>query len=574
MKTVFTQRVGGTRLVAACAVLVVIIGIARIVSTYPEFTQTMDEPVHIACGMQLLQDHVYDLEFLHPPLSRIAVALGPWLAGLRMPEEGEPSQRGNAILNENGNYWRNLALARMGTLPFFVLACAAVWFWSDRLGGKRAALFALVSFTLLPPILAHAGLATTDMAITATLTFALYRFAVWIEQPGWGAAAWVGAGVGLAVLSKFSALLFFPCGVAALLVTGFAADRGTALKRLRIPTLAAQLLIFTAVTYLVICAGYFFTGVPMEPRVYRPHTKIDREFSRHPAVRALVYAIVETPVPAAQAMRGAADVRNHNRGGHTEFFMGEWSRMGWWDFFPVLFLVKTPVPFLLLLAAAGACLLSARQRDWRILAPGACALAIMLACIPVRINIGLRHVLPIYPLLAVLAGCGVSKLWDWKPARVAMAGGLVFLAANSALSHPNYLAYFNWFASSHPEHIEVDSDLDWGQDLARLSNWLRANGVSELALSYFGSVDLDHADLPLFHELEPFKRVSGWIAISAYNRTLPSPFHVTRLTNVPPYFSIPYPFDGRKATEGPFAWLTAYTPVARVGNSIFVYKIP
>jgi hypothetical protein len=97
----------------------------------------------------------------------------------------------------------------------------------------------------------------------------------------------------------------------------------------------------------------------------------------------------------------------------------------------------------------------------------------------------------------------------------------VIFSANSALSHPDYPAHFDWFAS-YPEHIGLASDPDWGP--VRLSKWLPAHEMSELALSYFGNADRDQADLPPFHELEPFRRVSGWIAISPYNRLLSSRF--------------------------------------------------
>ena len=204
---------------SVAAVLITGIGVARIASTYREFTQVVDEPGHIAGGMQLLQDGAYDIEMAHAPLGRLFDALGPYFAGLRMPparqrvDSGDGVKNlqewGNGLLAENGDYWRNLTLARMGALPFFLLACAVVWRWSDRLWGKRAALFALLSFTLLPAILAHGALATTDMAITATFAFAVYRLVLWMENPGWGATAWVGVGFGLAVLSKFSTVVFF-----------------------------------------------------------------------------------------------------------------------------------------------------------------------------------------------------------------------------------------------------------------------------------------------------------------------------------------------------------------------------
>ena len=196
-------------------VLIICIALARIISTYHEFTQTVDEPSHslwdaIAAARTLR----YRTAASSP--CPIFVALGPYLAGLRLPNfEGgseHGTELGNAILNGNINYWHNLALARLGTLPFFVLACAVVWFWANHISGKRAAFFSLLVFSLLPPVLGHSSLATTDMAAAATLCLALYCFALWIENPSWPVTAGLGVGIGLALVSKFSMLLFFPAG--------------------------------------------------------------------------------------------------------------------------------------------------------------------------------------------------------------------------------------------------------------------------------------------------------------------------------------------------------------------------
>ena len=147
------------------------------------------------------------------------------------------------------------------------------------------------------------------------------------------------------------------------------------------------------------------------------------------------------------------------------------------------------------------------------------------------------------------------------------------LVGSSILTYPDYLAYFNWFAFGHPERIVLDSDLDWGQDVARLSKWLRSRGVKEIALSYYGRADLNRAGLPDFYELLPYKEVTGWVAISAYNRALPSPFLISPFPGMAPYYSIRGNFEKLPHGPGPFAWLLVYRPVTRIGRSIFVYNI-
>src|SRR5271169_5084690 len=140
--------------------LIICLGVARIVSTYHVFNQTVDESSNIACGMQLLQDRNYYMDAKHPPLARISAAIGLYLEGVRLPGPGHGDNMfglGNVILNSGNDYWNHLTLARLGTLPFFVMACLVVWFWSYRLSGKWAALASLLFFSMLPLVLAHGG---------------------------------------------------------------------------------------------------------------------------------------------------------------------------------------------------------------------------------------------------------------------------------------------------------------------------------------------------------------------------------------------------------------------------------
>jgi hypothetical protein len=155
------------------AAAAIVIGTLRIGATYAVFNHTVDEPAHIGCGMEWLSKGTYQLETQHPPLARVFSALGPFLAGERSQGRTDAYQEGAAILYHDLQYERNLTLARVGTLPFFWLACVVVYLAGARWYGKGPAALAVILFTWLPPILAHASLATTDMALTATVGLAL-----------------------------------------------------------------------------------------------------------------------------------------------------------------------------------------------------------------------------------------------------------------------------------------------------------------------------------------------------------------------------------------------------------------
>jgi hypothetical protein len=217
--------------------------------------------------------------------------------------------------------------------------------------------------------------------------------------------------------------------------------------------------------------------------------------------------------------------------------------------------VKTPLP-LLLLGLTGLGLLA--LRGWReanvyTMAPAACFVSILVfCCLYSHINIGVRHVLIAYPLLAIGAGYAVCAGWERCRAapllRAGIAGLLLWQIAIPAIAYPDYLAYFNPLAGNHPERILVDSDLDWGgQDLRRLEQVLAARGIRQLWLGYQGTADLSREALPPYTLLAPNQPVSGWVAI-------------TMLT--------------LQENQAGFSWLKRYQPVQRVGQSFELYYIP
>src|SRR5271166_3272007 len=152
---------------ALCLTLLLGVGILRIVSTYYVFNHTIDEPSHLACGMEWWEKGVYRIETKHPPLARISVALLPYLSGLRSPAEFNNWMETYPILSADGHYWRNLTLARIGALPYFIIATLVVFFWAKRLFGPPAGLLAAAIFTMVPPILAHSAVAATDIPLAA-----------------------------------------------------------------------------------------------------------------------------------------------------------------------------------------------------------------------------------------------------------------------------------------------------------------------------------------------------------------------------------------------------------------------
>ncbi len=192
--------------------------------------------------------------------------------------------------------------------------------------------------------------------------------------------------------------------------------------------------------------------------------------------------------------------------------------------------------------------------NWTRLVPVVCAGVILLVCMRSPLNLGVRHVLPIYPFLAILAGFGALSIWRAQRSRILCRSAFVILLTwqftSSVVTHPDYLAYFNVFADKNRENILIGSDLDWGQDLKRLSDLLKGLGVEELAIAYAGTADLKRHNLPRLRRLVPYERTNGWIAISLLRLKI-------------------WPDEGKA-----FSWLEKHEPVAMAGRSIKVYYLP
>jgi hypothetical protein len=253
---------------------------------------------------------------------------------------------------------------------------------------------------------------------------------------------------------------------------------------------------------------------------------------------------------------GVLDVFVHNSVGHDSYLLGQWSQSGWWYFFPVVLAVKSPIG-LLVLAMCGWWFILRRWREtdwkqsWRQVLTVVFPLAILLICMLGRIDLGVRHTLPVYPLLAIAGGHAVVTLFRHSRYAAIVAVLLVaWVVGDSVRAHPDYLAHFNEFGGSHPENILCESDLDWGQDLNRLSLRLKQRGIQDLSIAYFGTALLHKAGLPRYEPLSPTQPSRGYIAVSLH------------------HLNIDYKKDGS------FAWLKSYTPVERIGKSIDLFYIP
>ncbi len=513
-----------------------LLGSARIALTYTVFNHTSDEPAHIACGMQWLDQGVYNYEAQHPPLTRVMVAIIPYLAGIHGNRQGDMTIEGNTILYGGGagQYDWRLALSRAGNLPFFWLACWMVFLWGRRILGTSAAVVAVLIFSMIPAVLAHAGLSTTDMGVTATIAAAMYASLRLVEQPGPRTAAWFGVTLALMVLSKFSALIFYPASMALALGVWlwFNRPRGSDFFRqaLRvIPWTAAS----AVLAFFLIWAGY---RVSVGKNVYTPF-----------------------PAPFPELFAGIQAVSEHNTGGHLSYLLGDLRMEGWWYFFPVLLAVKLPLALLALIAIGLWKRPPPPRKGWMFWIAVAIPLAMLAVAMASHINIGIRHILPAFPFLAVIAAAGAMWLAEagrtqsW--ARWTLAAALLWLCATSIAAHPDYLPYFNALAGDHPERIVVDSDLDWGQDIKRLGQRLKELNAPAVTFTPTITISLASVGFPTHGRSSPDAPEPGWNAVQMTQWKL-------------------YRLGLQMHDPTAQTWPDLIQPTERIGKSILLYYIP
>jgi hypothetical protein len=553
------------------AALFAVIAVGRVLLTYQVTSQGFDEPCHVAAGIELLDKGTYTLDPVHPPLARLAIGLPVYLAGERYPRTGEAATSnnynvvGNSILYDSGHYRRNLTLARLAVLPFFLFAAVVVFLWTRREFGDFAAVMAVALFTTAPTVLAFSSIAYTDMTAASTQAAALFAFVMWLEKRTVRSSVLLGIAVGLALLAKFTTLIFLPAGAAAIWTTKWLLTRKAGVaQEPRSAHPVRQIAIAGLIASAMLWASYGFAighvRESMQLSVASMPTFQNFPVPLRSVARKLVLS--DPVIPAPALVKGLATVWVLNHEAPDSYLLGKIKHGGWWYFFLVGIAVKTPLPFLLLALVGGFALWPlARSSRWAALAPALSALAILLVTMPVKYDAGVRHIMVIFPLLAILAGYGCSYLWQqrgkWQVAPQAiLLGLLVWQGVSTFRARQDYIAYCNELAGQDPSRILLmGCDLDCGQDLFRLSDALRARHISQLNLAVWSSADMSRMGLPDFNVPSPYTPVHGWFAISMRSLRLGHVLHTA------------YPPDG-------FAWLSRYEPVEKIGKTIRLYYIP
>jgi len=464
-------------------------------------------------------------------------------------------------------FWGRLTVVFLGCL-----LAAAVFGWARRLMGLAGASLALLLCALSPDILAHGRLVTFDVGITLFIFLTVVAFERLTERATWTRMLWAGLALGAAFATKESAVSLVPILLVLsawvvmvrepmVLDLGSRAPTVLAARRDRVRYLALFLLVMGAIALVVIWTVYGF-----QARL-QPHSSLQGMWGMiwptTPALASATSWVKRWGLLPEAYLYGLLMVFQHNTRGNV-FLMGHVAAGGFSYFYPVAFLVKTPVPLIVLAAMS---LLLRRLRPLPLRAKGFLWLPVLIylgLVLTRHVQNGHRHLLPIYPFLFVAAGRtaagAAGRSWS-KPATLLMMGLASWYAFGTLRVFPNYLAYFNEAAGGPRKGYRelVDSDLDWGQDLEALKVYMDANHIRRIKLSYFGSADpgyygIDYDLLPSYRLGNPRTwsvQPGDLVAVSA-----------TQLQGI----YVP-PEDQNLMEE-----FRKREPLAKIGYSIFIYR--
>jgi hypothetical protein len=559
-----------------------------LLGTIKELSPTFDEPVHVVAGYSYLKWGDYRVNPEHPPLAKALAAL-PLLAfdikdprpansdWERIPKQqpGIPTvkfARELLFVHNDG-----AKLFQYAKLPFVIITLILglfVFLWSLQWFGPVAAIASLTLFATDPNIIAHSTIVHTDMPFTVFFFIGTYFFQRALSTRRWPDGLLACALFSLAAITKFSSVGIMAswslAGLIWLLQPASSQDSplaGAVSRRRNLLLLSGLLLGSLLGAYLFTWAAYgfrfaaipgteeSFVMAPVMPETTPLFVRQTASFVTrfHLLPEAWIYGELHTLAFLSR----------------TSFLLGGFSEEGFWLYFPVAFLAKTPLPALILVSLSFAGLLTRHNFHKRpIFTLWAPVLVYFSIAVWARMNIGIRHILPIYPFLFVLAGESAAALWQsrtvWKRGCLILIGGWALWG--SVVTYPNYLAYFNEAAGGpkNGHNVLLDSNLDWGQNLKSLKSWMGEHGVKSILLLYFGQAEPASYGIDAIH-------IPGSLVRPRTSKRVDSSIPYVLAVSANHFYA-----DRVYSTKVEAEFIRSFRlkkPVATIGHSILVFKL-
>ncbi|WP_158615477.1 glycosyltransferase family 39 protein [Acidipila sp. EB88] len=500
------QRPETQRKAHAIALLLVLVFLGELVFTVHRQSLTWDEGDHIYAGYESWRAGDFGINPEHPPLLKELATLPLLAMHLTAPQRTSPVFskneayfNGRSLIYNNGGLEaanRIIFRARMMAAIFSIALATVVYLAALELFGSTAALFSLALVVFEPNLIAHGAYVTTDMAVTFGIfstVYALYRFRV---RPSLARLVTVGAAAGIALALKHSAVLLLPITLG-LLVVDLIRPRATE-QRMQVLRI-----------YAAAVAAAVVIGLPILWATYRFRFSAHPDGGMQPGLGAYMSTLhgLEPSVYALLArwhilpesyLYGMVDIRVQSVAGQSfpTFLFGQVHAHGVPYYFPAAFVIKSTLGFMLLLLVAAYAVVCRRLAGWQRLSFLAVPpLVYLLIAINTGLNIGARHILPMYPFLAVLIGGAAVSLWRvrraWIFVTLLLLGWHVVSATRSA---PNYLAYSNelFGGPANTHKYLTDSNTDWGQQLISVRKYLDQHDIHDCWFGYFVQPSIDY----------------------------------------------------------------------------------
>lgn len=568
---------GSPWLSLAAAALLALMTVLMFLSSRDDSANS-DDNVALVSGYSYLRTQEYRLEPQNPPLIKDLAAAPLLFMNLREPWEHrawigdkDPDALGRVFLYHLGNDADAMLRAARAPMILFAAAFGAVlFFWTRKHFGAPTALLTLFFYTFSPTFLAHGRHVATDLGATAGFFIGLTAFLRMLKQPSAKNIWLAGLALGFALLTKFSTIALLPiflllAAVWAMIQHAAAGrslmhlrrlaggGRAIALRlpsRLQIRALGRSLgrvMGVIAIALLLIYAVYLHHVWSFSPQMQREIAETHRQtYLLGGTAKDIMLWASDQPLlqPWAEYFLGLLVALKASRWGQPVFFLGQVYSTGQRSYFPIAYLLKEPLALHFLTLVALAFLLwSLRRSEWR---RGQVtkwarshftefAFLVMLAVywaamLRSHMNIGVRHLLPAFPFMFILVARQIVRMFEGlgksadrsvlrrQVARVALGALLGWQAITVLRVYPSYLAYFNELAGGPDGGWRYlnDSNLDWGQDVKRLAQFVELRGLPGIHADYFGPADA------FYYFREKYQGPvgcgpppKGWVAVSA-----------------------------------------------------------
>lgn len=490
------------RLFYLIATIILCISCAYIAHTYKQTDISSDELVHVATGMEWWENGTYYFEALHPPLSRVAIAMLPYLSGERLGNEyykdakfiNTPAgykavfearyKAGKQVFfgKDEEHYRKMLVLTRIMTLPFFILGGFLVAIWSRKLFGDFAGIASVSMYAFLPIIVSSAMLATTDMSMATFLIASLIAFEKWLIKPSNKYALVLGVAFGFLCISKFSGPIFFMLLAAPLIILKDYANKS--LSRGFSSKIIGQLLLSSFVTFMMIWSIYRFDVAPLNYPFFLGNGAVENFLSSMDiSTETSEYIANLRIVPFPEFFHGLGDLSMRVKVKFAGYIFGQVLDHGVWYFFFAATLFKTPLAFLIFtMIGSIICIKQYTNQSWQKALPLLYMTTLYAASTTFNINIALRHILPVFFFASII--CGPAIILCIKNRKLMIPAIALLISFFTLPLYTKPISYFNILAGDHPENILVDNDLEIGQEITIARDRLKELGILEQTKLY------------------------------------------------------------------------------------------